>query len=404
MRTADHLATVLFIFNRYVYEGGENVVTAAEKDLLEHYGHRVIFCEWDNRDLAQGSFFDKLAMAWRPTWSSEAYRRISRLLRDEKPAVVHVQNFFPLASPSVFYACAAAGIPVVYTLHNYRVLCANGIFLRNGQPCTECIQCGPMHAVRYGCYRDSRLATVPVSVMQLVHNRLQTWHKKVTLYIAPTEFVKGQFVRAGYAPEQIAVKPHFVFPDPGWSDRVEPYMLFVGHLAEKKGIHVLLDAWRNIQVPLRVLGDGPLQDYAARYVRDQGLSDRVKLLGRLPVPEVLEQLRHATCMIVPSLHHEGFPRVVVEALACGVPIIASRLEPLDELIEHGRTGLLLDKTAPDQIVEAVRTLLRDPETLREMRKSARKEFEDKYTAEANYTQLVGIYGRAIEINQRNGVK
>ncbi len=393
---------IMLVYNKYRFLGGEETVVEAERELLEEHGHRVTYLCWDNKEIDNWSILGKASLLWRPTWSSEAYRRVFAKAQEAPIDIVHVHNFFPLASPSIFYACAKAKLPVVYTLHNYRILCANGIFLRGTQTCTKCRSALPWRAVVYRCYRNSAVQSVAVAAMQVAHRLLRTWQRLVTLYIAPTRFVKNQFVAAGIAEERIVVKPHFVSPDPGFSNEVGDYCVFVGQLAEKKGIRPLLEAWKHIDLPLKIVGDGPLSEEVRATVERSGLGNRVSLLGRVRVEEVIAVLRKAMFLILPSLHHEGLPRVVLESFACGVPVLASRLAPLDEVIEEGRTGLLFEPGDPQAIAETVKRAAADRGRLSALKRSAREEYESKYAPEPNYRLLLSIYRAAIELNSKEG--
>jgi glycosyltransferase involved in cell wall biosynthesis len=393
--------TILQLHNRYQVVGGEDSVADAERDMLARHGHEVFVFERNNTEIEHYGLIKKASLLFTPTWSVSARKHVLRTLRNSKIDVAHVENFFPLLSPSVLYACAAERVPVVYTLHDWRLLCALGLLYRGMNPCTECLarDClsirGCLPALRYRCYRRSRIQTAAVVLMQIVHRFLRTWQKHIDIFIAPTKFVKDYFVEAGFPPEQIIVKPHFVYPDPECDNGPRKYALFVGRLCENKGIMTVLNAWKNIDYPLKVVGGGDLEHEVRGYVQKMDLRN-VELCGQVTKERVASYIKGASCVIVPSLHHEGFGMIVIEAFACGVPVLASRRPPLTELIDDGRNGLLFEPGVPLDIVSKVRWLASHESELKNMGLEARKDFEAKFSDQANYLQLISIYEQAIE--------
>lgn len=380
------------LHNQYQMLGGEDTVALMEQALLERKGHTVVHYRRHNDEITDYNLLQKISLLWRTTWSSRSYADVCQIIKEERPDVAHVHNFFPLISPAGLSACHDMGVPLVYTLHNYRFLCANAILYRAGHVCEECIQTGPWRAFRYGCYRNSRLHTIPVSLMNAFHQRRGTWVEAVAVYIALTEFSKKLFVRAGIPEERIVIKPHFIDPDPGVGDD-GGYALYVGRLFENKGIKTLVSAWRKLNgIPLKVIGEGYLRKELQETALHEGLD--VEFLGIRPLSDVLHYLKGARFLVVPSLHHEGFPRVLVEALSFGVPVIATNVDPLPELVAHGRTGLIFEAGSSESLSAQVEWALTHEDTWRLMRKSARSEFETRYSAESNYCRLMEIYHMA----------
>lgn len=396
---------ILQIHNRYQVVGGEDTVADAERDLLTRYGHEVYVFERNNKEIEGYGLIKKASLFFKPTWSVSAKMDVARILRSHNIDVMHVENFFPLVSPSVFYACAAEGVPVVYSLHDWRLLCALGLLYRDKNPCTECLlrDClsirGCLPAIRYGCYRRSRIQTASVCSMLIVHRLLRTWQNHVDIFIAPTNFVKDRFIEAGFPAERIFVKPHFVYPDPPRENGSRTYGLYVGRLCENKGIMTLLEAWRRIDYPLKIVGGGDLEHDVRSYVERMGLRD-VELCGQVTKERVFDYIKEASFVIVPSLHHEGFGMVVIEAFACGVPVLSSRRPPLTELIDDGRNGFLFEPGVPDDIVSKVQWLAGHKAELDVMGIQARKDFETKFSDQANYHQLIHVYEQAIKRRAR----
>lgn len=382
---------VLVVHNRYRESGGEDRVVDLETSLLARHGHTVIRHTADNRRIDE---IQPLTLAAKTLWNHTAYREVRRLIARERADLLHVHNTLPLASPAVYYAAHAEGIPVVQTLHNYRLACPNAVCFRDGRRCTDCVGTTiAWPSVRHACYRRSRTATGAVAAMVLLHRIAGTWQNKVDLYIAPTEFARRMFVSSGVAPESIVVKPHFVDPDPGVGTGRGGYALFVGRLSAEKGVATLLAAWSRLdgRVPLRIVGDGPLAPIVADAA---GRLPGVSSLGQRPPSEVQHLIGDAAFLIFPSIAYETFGQVIVEAFAAGTPVVASDGGAAAELVEHQRTGLLVRPGDADHLVEKVEWLLARPESQNAMRSAARAAYEARFAANANYQSLMAIYDHA----------
>jgi glycosyltransferase involved in cell wall biosynthesis len=378
---------VLLVHNAYRLPGGEDSVVADEAALLARKGHEVIEMRRDNHE-ADG--LGRLRLAAQTLWSPRTHADTLALLRRHRPSVVHVHNTLPLVSPSLYWACAEAGVPVVQTLHNFRLACPQAMFLREGRVCESCIGRTPWPAVLHGCYRGSRTQTAVVAGMLALHRGLGTWRDKVTRYIALNEFCRAKFVQAGLPARRIVVKPNFADIPRASSPGARQGFLFVGRLAPEKGIDVLAEAWRGCPgMSLRVAGTGP-------HVAPLEARAGVTLLGALSQPDVQTQMRGAVALVLPSLWYENFPRTLVEAFGAGLPVIASRLGAMAELIEPGVTGLLFEPGDAAQLGETLRWADAHPEAMARMGVNARERFDRLYTAEINYTRLIEIYRDAID--------
>jgi glycosyltransferase involved in cell wall biosynthesis len=382
---------IILCHNYYQQPGGEDESFAAEARLLEAHGHEVHRCTLHNDAIET---MGRLGLARRTFWNAQAYTMVRALARRERPAVVHCTNTFPLLSPAVYYAARAEGVPVVQSLRNYRLLCPGGLFLRDGRVCEDCLGkavCWP--GVRHACYRGSRAASAVVAGMLAGHRLLGTWAHAVDLYFTPSAFARQKFIEAGFAADRIAVKPNFIDPDPGPGTGAGGYAVFVGRLSEEKGLDVLLGAWARLAeaLPLKVVGDGPL---AAQVQAAAARDARIEWLGRLPPAEVLEIVGDASMLVMPSTWYETFGRTIMEAFARGTPALASRLGAMAELIDDGRTGYLFNPGDATDLAAKVRRLRADPEAGARMRREARREFEEKYTAAQNYRLLLDLYERA----------
>lgn len=383
---------VLFIHNRYRDRGGEDQVVAHESALLGAMGHDVGKFEVDNRDL-HGPW-ELLRAVASAAYSETGKRQVSDALGRFRPDLAHVHNFFPQLSPSVYDACLDAGVPVVQTLHNFRTICPGALLMRDGKVCEECVHNSAYRAVRYGCYRGSRLATLGVARMVETHRKRKTWQHKVARFIALTEFAKKKFVAAGFPADRIRVKPNFLASVPPIdADRgraTRHGVLFVGRLSGEKGMDTLLGAWGPHSPSLRIAGHGPL---AGRLRREPRAN--VTLLGHLDRPAVSAEMARAAVLVVPSIWYEGLPMVTLEAFAHGLPVVASRIGGLAEVVTDGRTGLLFEAGNSSDLAMKVQWAVEHPDEMRRMGEGARKEYETRYAPEANYRQLISVYEEAI---------
>lgn len=387
---------ILRVHCHYQQDGGESGVERAERALLRDAGHEVVVYERHNDEIASMGPGQRLALAAKTVWAWDTHRELCSLLARERPDVAHFTNTFPLISPSGYDACREAGVPVVQSLHNYRLLCPAATFLRDGLPCEDCARRSLWQGVRHRCYRDSRAATAVVATMLALHRVRGTWSERVDAYIALTEFARQKLVAGGLPAERIFVKPNFA-ADPGPREEAGEYALFVGRLSPEKGLATLVGAWSELgmRVPLRVVGDGPQDAWLRQELRRRGLRD-VQLEGRLPRARVLELLRRARFLILPSEWYEGLPLVLVEAFACGTPVVAARLGALAELVDAGRTGLHFAPRDPADLAAAVGWAWQHEKRLEDMGRAARAEYEARYTPARNLEQLLGIYERVRE--------
>ncbi len=390
--------TIILVHNSYQQPGGEDVVFEQERQLLGRAGHAVVTFRRSNHEIHDLSTVGKLTLVKQTIWAGDARRDFSKLLRQEKPQLVHVHNTFPMVSPSIYWACREAHVPVVQTLHNYRLLCPAANLFRDGKVCEECVDHGLWRSVRHGCYRGSRVATGTSALMLAVHRRLGTWNRMVDTYIAVSEFARQKFISAGLPPEKVCVKPNFVHPDPGPGEEKDEYALFVGRLSEEKGLKTLLAAWQQLPrpIPLVIVGDGPMRAELEAEAAACGIS-AVQFRGRLERAQTASMTKRARFLILPSECYENFPLIIVEAFACGTPVLCSRLGAMQEITEEGRTGLQFTPADPCDLAAKVEWAWAHPKRMDEMGKAARLEYETKYTAEKNYQYLMEIYRRALSL-------
>ncbi len=382
---------ILSIHNNYQIRGGEDESRESEERLLREMGHQVDVYEENNDRISE---LNSPQLALRTIWSQESYQVVQQKLKQSHCELIHVQNFFPLISPSVYYASQDEGVPVVQTLRNYRLICPNGLFFRDGHVCEDCMgKFIPYPSVIHACYRQNRGATSVTAAMLTIHRTMGTWLKQVNLFISLSEFARQKFIEAGFPENKIVVKPNFVYPDPGAGEGLGSYALYVGRLSVEKGLDILLAAWEQLKtpIPLKIIGDGPLTSLVTEATKRM---PHIEWLGRRPMSEVHALMGEAMFLVFPSKWYETFGRVAVEAFAKGTPVIASNLGAIAELVDSDRTGLHFTPSDPVDLATKVEWALTHPKELLQMRSSARAEFEAKYTAEKNYHRLIEIYNLA----------
>jgi glycosyltransferase involved in cell wall biosynthesis len=387
---------ILLVHNYYQQPGGEDVVYEQERKLLENHGHQVVTYERTNSELLSFSAFQRLFLPAKTIWAGDAYREILDLIRRESPRIAHVHNTFVQISPSVFAACREERVPVVQTLHNFRLMCPGGNLFRKGKVCEDCLESGLWQGVRHACYRGSYAATATTALMLAVHRTARTWSNGPSGYIALTEFSKRKFIGAGLPKEKVHVKPNFVAPDPGPKQEFGNCVVYAGRLSPEKGVPTLLHAWRQLRIPipLQVVGDGPLRPELDQMV-SQGNIPNVVFAGRLSSQETRSRMRRARLLVLPSQCYENFPMAVVEAFACGTPVVCSRLGAMQEIVSDHVNGLHFTPGKPDELARTLEWAWSHPQEIQSMGRAARQEYEQKYTSGQNYRALMAIYKQVL---------
>lgn len=381
---------------------GENQVFEAERDLLRQQGNEVDeFVRHSDEIRGKGAYgvlAGAVSVPWNP-WSVAAMRRKLDIF---SPKVVHVHNTFPLISPGIFHAIGNRAARVL-TLHNYRLFCPAAIPMRDGKVCTECMdRRSSAPAMRYGCYRNSRLATLPLAFSVWLRRALGTWTKHVDAFIALSEFQRERMVEAGLPAELVHVKPNFYPGSPttvAWSER-RPSVVFAGRLTEEKGVLALVRAWLlwgESAPELRIVGDGGLRNELEQLA---ATAPRVpiRFLGQLSGAAAQDEIARAKLLVLPSECFEGFPMVVREAFAFGTPVAVSNLGPLPSIVQDGENGVLFSPGNPISLLEVVRGVWESACDLERLAHGARRSFDCLYTEDMNYMTLMEIYRQAIEVS------
>lgn len=384
--------TILQVHNRYQIPGGEDTVAENERRLLEAQGHRVVRYFRDNKEMKDFSLLQKLLLPVTTVFNPRTYREVRRLIRTEHIDIVHVHNTLNLISPSVYYAALAEGVPVVQTVHNFRLLCPGATFYRDGHICEDCLHGGLGCAVKHSCYRGSRLQTLACVISTKIH-RMTGIYGKLN-YICLTEFNREKLLNLKQVrPERVYVKPNFVENDPEPilpEERRRNQMVFAGRLEKLKGVDVLLKSWKLLgeNAPQLILcGTGPLEDWCRDYTREHAVQN-VQMRGFTPNAEVRRLMAQSRALILPTRWYEGFPVSIVEAFSVGTPVLCSDLGNAGSIVTEGVTGRKFQPDSPEDLARAVGTS-------GGMCESTYAQYLSGYTAERNYETLEAIYRQAL---------
>jgi len=392
---------VLLAHDRYheTTNSGELNVVRREQAFLEASAVQTRLLEWPQSPPA-ASMLTKATVQLCSGYSLAARRRMQAAIAEFVPDVAHIHNFWPQATPAIHYACKGAGVAVVQTLHNYRILCAADILLREGRRCELCIETIlPWPGIRHRCVRGSTVRSLIQSASFGAHRLLNTWTRAVDVFLAPTESMKQRFVQAGIDAQRIVIRPQSA-PDPGVGPEVRRYFLFAGRLSEEKGLLMLLDLWETgVPAELRIAGGGTLEprvrECAAR-------SSNVKYLGCLSPAETGEAMRHAIATLVPSLWEEPFPLVIAESYAAATAVVAADTGTRTQTVLHGETGLVFRAGDRHGLADAVGWVIDHPQETRELGRAARRRYEALYDEKASTAQLLQIYRTASAITASAG--
>ncbi len=395
---------ILIIHNshRSGSSSGDDTVFKKESALLEQSGQHIIKINPSNDEYDRSGTFGKLLAILQIPWSFRYYSRIKTTIQSERPDIIHIHNFFPFISPSVFYAAQSLRIPIIQTVHDFRYFCPTAFFMRNRRICEECKDGKFFKSISYGCFKGSKLQTIPVALMLKLHSYLNTFKKKIDGYICLTESQKKVIYDAGFDDRKLFVKPNFI-DDTFKSDKYQygNYAVFVGRLGEEKGLRTLIGAWKDLPgIPLKIVGDGPDAEEFKSLVSELNIKN-IDFLGYKPYLECRKIMNDARFLIMPSICYETFGLTIIEAFSHQKPVIASNLGAMADIVKDRTTGLLFMPVNSNELAEKVKWLWNNEKECRQMGQNARREYEEKYTPEKNYEMLMEIYNKVIQRKRRN---
>jgi glycosyltransferase involved in cell wall biosynthesis len=386
---------ILQVHNSYrsATPSGENRVVDREGEALEALGHEIRRFTYESDEIAGWSAAKKASLPARVVWNWDASHDMKAVLREHRPEVVHVHNTFPLLSAAVLYACRDAGVPVVATLHNYRLACSDGGFFRNGAVCHDCADTLPIRSIAHGCYRDSPLATAPVAISIAAHRK--AWRSLVSAFVLISASQRDLLRGVGLPEDRVFVRYNLI---PGRSQletAPEPMVVYAGRLDERKGIRLLMAGWDRYQreagkpgLKLAIAGGGDLGDEVSAWASTR---PSVAMMGTLSSADCADLISRARAVLCPSICEETFGLVAVEAMAAGVPPVAAAHGSFPELITSGVDGALFDPVDPAALGRAITDVERNPEQYATYGKQARKTYEKRFDPERNLEELMEIY-------------
>ena len=383
---------ILQVHNFYQIPGGEDVVVRNEKRLLEEHGHKVYTYYRSNAELKEGGKFSKLCVPFTAIYSFKTVREVKKLIKEYQIDIVHVHNTLTMVSPSVFYAAFRCHVPIVQTLHNFRMLCPAGSFFRDNVICEECVRGGLKCAVKHKCYRNSKLQSFVSAAVLKVHRVLGTYRK--VNFICLTEFNRNKLLALGdiVDAKKIFIKPNFTFAEgiePSNVPEQEEYYLFAGRVEALKGVDIAIKAFEQIpDRKLYIAGTGPMMDEMQAYVNEHNIQN-VKFLGYLQKEDMTEKFYHAKAVIMTSQCYEAFAMTIAEAYSYGVPVIAGRVGNMEGMVQEGVTGVKFTYNSSSDLAEKVKEFEKlDRVTLKEI---AREFYQETLRPEDNYQKLMEIY-------------
>jgi len=386
---------ILLIHNQYKHAGGEDSVFQTEKDILEANHHLVKEIYFYNSTL--NGWFDWLKSSYLLFYNRRSERIVTEAIKTFKPDIVHVHNFFYIASPSIFFSAYKNKIPIILTLHNYRLICSGALLMRNNIPCELCVgKILPLNGIIYGCHRSSKIQTAQLTFITSLHKVIKTWNTKISMYITLTEFSRNVFLNSSLKlhPDQIVVKSNSVsdtLPSDAYSR--EDYFLFVGRLSEEKGIRVLLKAFESKNIQVEIIGDGPMKSEVQRAA---STNHNILYSGYKDREYIINRLKKCKATIVPSICYEGLPMIILESFSTSTPVLISDMKNLNEIIKDRYNGIHFKANDATDLYRVVEEFYNNSNAYYHLYDHARETFIAKYTHQINYNNLISIYSNAIK--------
>ncbi len=394
---------ILQVHNRYKIIGGEWTVLEQEYELLKkHHNIDQLIVE-NNEELK--SLFRRFKLIFDTHYNRNAKNLMAKKLSSGNYDVMHVHNFFPLLSPSIFEAAREAGIPSVMSLHNFRLIHPNGLMYHKGKIDERSLQGSAYQCVWDGVYRNSKLQTAVTAHMIEYHRKRKTWQRMPSAFIALSEFSKEKFVQGGLPEDRIFIKPNFLtdpldeFDDLQISENKQNRFLYVGRLSNEKGIRDLIDCWmeNSMDSRLEIAGDGPLKKELEKKTKNR---KNISWLGQQSKKEILRLLSESKGLIFPTRCYEGQPLILLEAMSMGCPVITSRIGNPKNIIQHGENGLHFSPGNRREMYNQLLYLVRNSSVRMEMSRNARKSYLEHYTPDHNYRRLMDIYEQAKQLEEK----
>lgn len=373
---------ILITHNDYGRNSGEEAAVDSMGTMMKAHGHQIYFYRPSTAPHQQG-LTSKINMFLAGLYSWQGIREIKKTLKREHPDVINIHNLYPFISPAALFTCKSAGIPVVMTVHNYRLMCPTGLFLRDGRPCEHCLR----HRNEWGCIRfnceKNGFKSIAYALRGYVARKTGAYQQNVDHYVCLTAFQKIKLIEAGFDAEKISVIPNSAPPLQPFPPILGDYIAYAGRLSSEKGWDMLLSiARRHPELPVKVAG----------FLQDPGLLDlvppNVHFSGYLDQPALQDFYRNARFLVMPSRCYEGFPLVALEAMSMGKPVIAPDHGGFSEIIGKGphAVGRLFPPGNVADLEAAILKCWNDEDLVRELSRRCIEKAKTTYSAEAIYRQ------------------
>ncbi len=401
---------ILFLNNYYYLRGGSEKVMFQEQELLLENRHQVNgfsqlcpenqTCKYEKYFPEKADFealrgLGKVRGAIDVIRNKKAADNLKIVLKEFNPDVVHAHNIYGGLTTSVLDAVNKLDMPSVLTLHDYKLICSSYLMLNKGQVCEDCKGRNYWHCVKNRCHKNSTLASA-VYTMESYYNKWFKKWEKVRYYICPSKFIQGKMLESGFSEEKLVYLPNFVDPDQylvNYED--SEYILYAGRLSHEKGVLTLLKAMAGLDIPLKIVGDGPLREQVQSFIVDNNISS-VELLGYKTGNELSSLYQGAAFAVVPSEWCENAPMSILEAYAYGKPVLGADIGGIPEMIDDGSTGILFKSGDAVDLKDKILNMWSISQVLTKMGKAARCKLEKHYSSDTHYEKLIDVYRRAMK--------
>jgi glycosyltransferase involved in cell wall biosynthesis len=377
---------ILQVHNKYIKRGGEESVIDEEKRVLQDNGHSVIQFIKNSKEIDGLTKFELAGLFFNQRRSTKIKNEFQQLITIEPPDVCHVHNVYPLITPVVYEVCQAMEIPVVQTLHNYKMICTSSLLFREGEVCEKCMSKSLYNSIKHKCYKNSYIATGIQADSIQYHRGKQTWNKAISRYVCLTEFQRGKLVEGGMDFDKMVVKPNFL-QNIDYAASEGNYFLFVGRLDKAKGLDFLIELFkRNTTSQFKLIGECDDPSIFSEF-------NNVEYLGPQERSSVQEYIAESKAIIFPSKYYEGMPMVILEAFSFGKPVVAHNIGAMSSMINHEVNGLKFENVV--EFDQAIQRLEVDDELYKKTSGNALKDFEQNYNAQKGYENLINLYNEVI---------
>ncbi|MDU6428057.1 glycosyltransferase family 4 protein [Clostridium perfringens] len=385
--------SILIVHNYYQIPGGEDTVVENEKRMLEDNGHKVFLYTRHNNEIKKRNILGKLILPFEAIYSFKTIKDIKKIIRENDIDIVHIHNTLHLISPSVYKAAKDCGVKVIKTLHNYRLVCPSATLIRDGKVCKKCLESGLYNAIKYSCYRNSKLQSI-ITTSIIKFNRIIGSYKKIDKYILLTGFGEDIF-KNFIGKNKICIKPNFcgsILKDSSEiSYERKNYFVYFGRIDKLKGIDKLVNAWKKINnSTLLIIGVGPYEQELKEDILNNNINN-IKYLGYKNRDEIRKIISNSYAVIVPSQWYEPFGMVVIEAFGMGTTVIASNIGALGKIVKNNYNGLIFDYNNEQELITCINYLINNETERIRLNKNAFQSYLDNYTLDINYRMLLDIY-------------